>query len=81
MIEETSSGTFQGLNSLKYINLYNPFTSYTNVRMLSGPLIRLGFTKTFIFNILGQAFIVIVAWLFYAFFNRTYQRLRKVNLA
>jgi cysteine-rich repeat protein len=80
MIADGNSGTFQALNSLKYINFYNFFSDYPNVHKLLGPLIRLGISKSFLFNVLIQVFLLVVVWIFFAFFNNKYSKVKQMNL-
>lgn len=49
--------------SIGYINGYNPFTKYTNILNLDGSLLRLGLSKNFVFNIMEQAVLIVLAWL------------------
>jgi hypothetical protein len=65
------------LRSLSFINGYNPFASYTNVRDLDGVTMRLGLGKNFLFNVIPQVFLIILAWLARLICSRKLRKLRR----
>lgn len=69
------------MNSLKYINFYNFFSPYTNVRSLDGSLMRMGLTKTFLFNIIIQIFLLMLVWILFKIFDRKYLHMKRLNVA
>lgn len=69
------------MNSLKYINYYNFFSPYTNVRSLDGTLMRMGLTKTFLFNIIIQIVLLILVWILFKIFDGKYLKMKKQNVA
>jgi hypothetical protein len=61
--------------SLSFINGYNPFSSYTNVMNLDAVTMRLGFGKHFLFNVMIQVALILLAWLARLVCNRRIKRL------
>jgi len=68
------------INSLKYINFYNPFSNYPNVRMLSGNLIRLGLSKSFILNTMIHIGLIIIGWVIYKLVKRYLKKLQMIPI-
>jgi hypothetical protein len=62
---------------LSYINGYNPFSSYVNVRYLDGVTMRLGLGKQFLFNVMVQVGLIGVSWLLCFVFGRRVNSLRE----
>jgi hypothetical protein len=75
IVPTSSHMALHNTNSLKYINLYNPFTSYTNVRMLEGNLIRLGLSKNFLANTMIHIVLIIIGWVIYKLVRRHLKKL------
>lgn len=80
LVNGTQSETFQSANSLKYINLYNFFSSYTNVRSLDGTLMRMGLTKTFLFNVVIQIALLVLVWILFKIFDGKYLYMKRLNI-
>jgi len=55
---------------LSYINGYNVFASYANVRYLDSVTMRMGLGKNFIFNVMVQVGLIIIFWLLNLLFER-----------
>lgn len=69
LLGNSGSMPLYNMHSISYINGYNPFTKYTNVMNLDGVLMRLGLGKNFVFNVMVQVFLIIVAWIFGIYFG------------
>jgi hypothetical protein len=67
---------FFNINSIKYINGYNFFSQYTNLRMLDGNLIRMGLGKNFVFNVMIQIVIIIVMGILSYWFSKKVKHLK-----
>lgn len=67
---------FFNINSIKYINGYNFFSQYSNIRMLDGNLLRMGLGKTFVFNVMVQIAIIIIMALLSYWFSRKIRHLK-----
>jgi hypothetical protein len=65
------------LCSLSLINGYNPFSSYSNVRDLDGVTMRLGLGKHFLFNVIPQVVLILLAWLAHLTCSRKLSKLRQ----
>jgi hypothetical protein len=76
LLNNYSPAALFNINSIRYINLYNYFTQYTNVRNLDGDFIRMGLGKNFSFNIGIQVFIIILFWIGYLYYNLKVKRLK-----
>jgi hypothetical protein len=70
---------FFNINSIKYINGYNFFSQYANIRMLDGNLLRMGLGKTFVFNVMIQVAIIILMALLSYCFTRKVRHLKSVK--
>lgn len=80
LLTNSSPLVFFNINSIKYINGYNFFSQYTNLRMLDGNLIRMGLGKTFIFNVMVHVAVIIILALVSIWFSRKVKQL-KLNRA
>lgn len=80
LVTGTQSETFQSANSMKYINLYNFFSPYTNVRSLDGTLMRMGLTKTFLFNVILQMSLLVIVWILFKIFDGKYLHMKRLNI-
>lgn len=62
---------------LSYINGFNVFASYSNVRYLDSVTMRLGLGKNFIFNVMIQLGLILVLWLLYLYFSHKTQSMKR----
>jgi len=76
LLTNTNPLVFFNINSIKYINGYNFFSQYTNIRMLDGNLLRMGLGKSFVFNVMIQVAIIIIMALFSYWFIRKIRHLK-----
>lgn len=70
LLTQSSSMALHHLNNLKYINLINPFATYANIRSLDGKFVRMGISKTFIFNVFIHVFFIIIGWIVFLILRR-----------
>jgi hypothetical protein len=62
LLQDNGPMAVYNLCSLSLINGFNPLASYTNVRDLDGVTMRLGLGKHFLFNVLFQVVLILLAW-------------------
>jgi hypothetical protein len=79
LLQDNGPMAVYNICSLSFINGYNPFSSYNNVRNLDGVTMRLGLGKHFLFNVILQTGLIILAWLGYLFFVCKVRQLRRLG--
>jgi hypothetical protein len=62
---------------LSFINGYNVFASYANVRYLDSVTMRLGLGKNFIFNVMVQLGLIVIFWVLYVVFGRKVKDMKR----
>lgn len=70
LLDNSGDISFYDMESIGYINGYNVFDYYTNFMYLDSVLWRLGLGKTFVFNVMIQAGLIVIAWVFSYCFGR-----------
>jgi cysteine-rich repeat protein len=76
LLQDDGSMAVYNLRSLSLINGYNLFSSYTNVMDLDAVSMRLGLGKNFLFNVMIQIAVILLAWLARLICSRKINRLR-----
>jgi hypothetical protein len=77
LLQDSGPMAVYNLCSLSLINGYNPFASYANVRDLDGVTMRLGLGKHFLFNVIPQVVLILLAWLARLTCSRKVSKLRR----
>jgi hypothetical protein len=70
LLQDSGPIAIYNLCSLSFINGFNPFASYSNVRDLDSVTMRLGLGKHFLFNVIFQVTLILLAWLARIICNR-----------
>jgi hypothetical protein len=81
LLQDSGPPAVYNINSIHYIDLYNFFSQYTNVRFLDANLLRMGLGKNFAFNVGIQIAVILILWLLWVYFSRRNAFLKKMGVA